>query len=171
MATLYKLTDENGKTRPGEYNETQWEKGIEHSAKGAPEQNLCSNGWIHAYESPLLAVLFNPIHANFENPILWEAEGEIGKTDGGLKCGVRQLKVLQKIQLPKITTQQRVAFSILVVYELIERKILPSIPIWEEWSKDWLAGKNRAARAADAARAAAQPINFLAIAQKAIAEF
>jgi hypothetical protein len=48
---LYKLTDENGQTK----NHTQWGENISHSASGDSNQDLCSNGWIHAYESSLLA--------------------------------------------------------------------------------------------------------------------
>ena len=69
MLTLYKLTNENGQT----YNKTQWGEGVVHTADGTG--NLCSKRWIHAYADPLLAVLLNPIHANFHNPQLWEAEG------------------------------------------------------------------------------------------------
>ena len=66
---LYKLTRSNCTTRentlwvPGEWRETS---GI---------GSLCSSGWLHAYEHPLLAILHNPIHAYIVNPRLWEAEG------------------------------------------------------------------------------------------------
>ena len=68
MAKLYKLTDSCGRTRDG----TRWGPGVSHSGTGKGE--LCGPGWIHAYEHPLVAVLMNPIHANFQNPRLWEAE-------------------------------------------------------------------------------------------------
>ena len=65
---LYKLTDGDGQTMSG----TQWGPGVSHSGTG--EGELCGPGWIHAYEHPLIAVLLNPIHANIQNPRLWEAE-------------------------------------------------------------------------------------------------
>lgn len=61
---LYKLTNQNGQT----YNQTQWGENVSHSGTGQGE--LCGPGWIHAYTSPLLATLFNPIHAAFSNPQL-----------------------------------------------------------------------------------------------------
>ena len=78
MSKLYKLTDENGQTRGG----TQWGPGVSHSGTGCG--GLCSPGWIHAYEHPLVAVLLNPIHGKFRQPRMWEAEGEIALRDGGL---------------------------------------------------------------------------------------
>ena len=53
---LCKLTNENDQT----YNKTQWGENITHKADGQGE--LCGTGWIHYYDSPLLAVLLNPIH-------------------------------------------------------------------------------------------------------------
>ena len=79
MIKLYKLTDRDGQTRNG----TQWGPGMSHSGTGKGE--LCGPGWIHAYEHPLIAVLLNPIHAIFQNPRLWEAEGEVGLRDGQIK--------------------------------------------------------------------------------------
>jgi hypothetical protein len=40
--------------------------------------SLCGPGWLHAYESPLVAAFMNPIHADFRKPRLFEAEGKIG---------------------------------------------------------------------------------------------
>ena len=58
MTKLYKLTDQNHQTR----NNTKWGAGVTHTASG--QGDLCTAGWLHAYTSPLLAVLLNPIHAN-----------------------------------------------------------------------------------------------------------
>ncbi|KKL58315.1 hypothetical protein LCGC14_2226540, partial [marine sediment metagenome] len=60
--TLYKLTDSNDQT----YGKTQWGPGIEHAASG--KGPLCTEGWLHAYTDPLLAVLLNPIHGNYKDP-------------------------------------------------------------------------------------------------------
>lgn len=83
---LYKLIDEKGYTRKNKHNEWLWGENITHSAAGGSGK-LCSNGVIHAYEHPLIAVFMNPIHANFSNPILWECEGEVTAKEGQLKCG------------------------------------------------------------------------------------
>ena len=97
MTKLYKLTDENSQT----YNSTQWGPNVSYSTSG--EGDLCGRGWLHAYTHPLLAVLLNPIHANFKNPILWEAEGIVGKSDYGLKIGCKKLTILRQIEIRTIT--------------------------------------------------------------------
>jgi hypothetical protein len=102
---LYKLTDGSGRTR----NETQWGEGITHSGTG--EGPLCSWGWVHAYEHPLLAAFLFPLHVTWRTLRLWEAEGEIVIRDGQLKCGCRTLTTTKEIPLPEISTAQRVKFA------------------------------------------------------------
>ena len=139
---LYKLTDKHDRT----YGGCQWGAGIEHTASG--EGNLCTGGWIHAYTDPLLAILLNPIHADFDKPHLWEAEGEIGKDDHGLKVGCTKLKTLKRISKPRINKIQRIAFGILCAKKVCKNKA------WAAWANNWLSGKNRTKEAAWAAWAA-----------------
>jgi hypothetical protein len=142
MTILYKLTDEQGRTRSDEANETQWGPNVTHTAVGEDDDDLCSDGWIHAYLSPELAVLLNPVHAEFANPRLWEAEGEIGAAEGQLKVGCKTLTTVRELLLPEVTTEQRVKFAVLcakAVYR--ERK-------WVAWANAWLSGKDRSADAA-----------------------
>ena len=143
MIKLYKLTDRDGQT----WNGTQWGPGMSHSGTG--EGELCGPGWIHAYEHPLIAVLLNPIHANFENPRLWEAEGEVGLRDGQLKCGCRTLTTIREIPLPSITTEMRVRFAILCAKEVY------ACLSWNAWADRWLSGEDRTQAAAAAQAAAA----------------
>ena len=90
---LYKLTDENSKTR----GDTSWVTGEWREAPCSGE--LCGPGWLHAYESPLVAVLLNPIHANFKSPHLWLAEGDGAVLrDGSLKIGVQRLHVVKHLR-------------------------------------------------------------------------
>ncbi|HRT22354.1 MAG TPA: hypothetical protein P5318_19765 [Candidatus Hydrogenedentes bacterium] len=139
MAKLYKLTDGDGKTLNG----TQWGPGVSHSGTG--EGGLCGPGWIHAYEHPLIAVLLNPTHANFQNPRLWEAEGEVGLRDGQLKCGCKTLTTVREIPLPSITTEMRVRFAILCAKEVCADLS------WNAWADKWLSGEDRSVEAAKAA--------------------
>lgn len=148
--TLYKLTDQDGKTRAGQAGETQWGLGVKHEATGKPGQDLCTDGWIHAYEHPLLALLMNPIHAKICNPRLWECEGQIGKREGQLKCGCRTLTTVREIALPEITTEQRVRFAIACAWPTCQ------IAEWRTWARKWLTGKDRTAEAAWAAVWAAE---------------
>jgi len=140
---LYKLTDANGQT----YNNTQWGENITH--KGTGKGELGGPGWIHAYTDPRLAVLFNPIHADFSKPRLWEAEGSVAKEDRGLKVGCKKLTTLKEIPLPEITNNQRICFSILCTLEVyLDQSFI-------KWANDWLSGVDRSANAAYAAAYAA----------------
>ena len=143
---LYKLTDENAQTHGG----CQWGEGVTHSGTG--EGEMCGPGWVHAYTDPLLAVLLNPIHANFAHPRLWEAEGDVAKTDHGLKVGCRSLTTIREIPLPEVSIEQRVRFAVLCAQRVCDD------PAWTTWADRWLSGEARSEdteRAADAAAWAA----------------
>lgn len=58
---VYKLTDENMKT----YNNCQWKLNEIKEVRFIPELSLCTHGWIHAYESPEIAVLNNNMHGQY----------------------------------------------------------------------------------------------------------
>ena len=141
---LYKLTDESGQT----YGGTQWGPGVTHSGTG--EGELCGPGLIHLYTDPLLAALLNPIHANFAHPRLWEAEGDVARTDRGLKVGCVSAATVREVPLPEVTTEQRVGFAILVTRAVCEE------PSYVRWATAWLDNSDRTEEAAWAAWAAAE---------------
>jgi len=151
MATRYKLTDQDGYTRRGQSNETLWKIGEWVEATGNPRQDLCSDGWIHWYSHPLLAVLMNPIHACIKNPRLWEIEtGGEEKTDHELKGGSRRVRSIKELPVPRVTTAQLVRVAI-----LCGKKVYKDVK-WLQWADGWLSGKDKSARAArDAAAACA----------------
>ena len=148
---LYKLTDQEGKTK----HNTQWGPGISHEATGDTNQPLCSDAWIHAYESTELAILMNPIHGRFDNPKLWQAEGEIRISDG-TKCGCRELKTIKELDIPEITLEQKVKFGILTTLEVYKEENFLI------WSNNWLSGKDRSYAATNAANAAAYDAAYAA---------
>jgi len=182
----YKLT--NNKHRS---HNTQWGKGITHKAKGKGRA-LCSEDVIHVYDHPLKAVMFNPIHANFDNPVLWECRVKRVVANDGFKVGVKQCTTVKQIPTPQITMNQRVRFAIYCALEVY------SDDTFRKWAIDWLNGNDRTAEGAgaaagSAARAAADAaaegaraagaaetawaaawagkrINFVALAEKAIIE-
>ena len=165
--TLYKLTDDCGQT----WGETQWGPGVTHTAPGTGQ--LCSDGWIHAYTDPLLAILLNPIHANFPEPRLWECEGDVGATDHGLKVGCTSLTTVREIPVPAITTEQRVRFAILCARQVYHG------PEWLAWADNWLSGADRSEAAREAAEAAeaaaraaawAEEMDLAALLRQAIAD-
>ena len=143
--TLYKLTDDKDQTYAG----CQWGEGVNHTADGQGE--LCSEHWIHAYRDPLLAVMMNPIHGNFDlaSAHLWQCEAEVG-ADDGTKVGCTSLTTLARMELPVVTSEHRQRFGILCAMEVYHNDSFIT------WGDAWLSGKDRSPGAARAARAAAK---------------
>ena len=127
--SYYKLTNQKLQT----YSSFQWELGkwyrIPNEDRGA---GLCTKGWFHCYNHPLLAVLLNPIHANIQDPRLFKVNVRGSKvTDSGLKFGFSMMRLVEEIPIPKITLTQKAAFAILCAsIKLTER----SIKYWQKQS-------------------------------------
>ena len=160
---LYKLTDTDGRTR----GDTQWGPGITHRAMSGSKcakcgGGLCTHHYIHAYLDPLLAILLNPIHAEFDSPRLWLAEGRIARRDGQLKIGCKQLTTIEELSLPAITTEQLVRCAILVVKQVYHESS------WNQWAEKWLSGDDRTVEAARAAAAEAMAVWVEATAVEAV---
>ena len=156
MTTLYKLTDKDGYTRRGEYNQCLWGPNVSHSGTGRGD--LCSEGYIHAYTSPFLAILLNPLHANFKESEmrLWKAEGNIVKSDKGLKVGCITLTTIEEISKPNISATQKTIFAILCA------KAVCKNTKWNIWANEYLSGKDRSKNAAyAAANAAANAVAYV----------
>ena len=97
---LFKLTDQQNKTRAGLSGETVWEIGLTVEVK--PEKRrpaLCTDGVVHACRNPNLALLLNPIQANIENPKLWVTTGQAVCSDYG-KVGCYELTVTRQLSMP-----------------------------------------------------------------------
>lgn len=141
---VYKLTDQKMQTRGG----YQWEPGVPRETDGSGD--LCGPGWLHYYHDPLLAALLNPIHADIDAPIMWEAEAEgLHRDDNGLKGGCTRLTLIRQIDPPQITTEQRIRFGILCA------KAVCDSPEWNAWADRWLDGSDRSVETAWEAWAAA----------------
>src|SRR3990172_3470109 len=140
----YKLTSQDNKTT----NNTLWGEGVTHKATGKGKK-LCTNDVIHVYSHPLLAVLFNPVHANIDNPKLWECETSKPVNQDALKIGVKSCTTIREIPLPLITSEQKVKFAILCAKQVYKDKK------WNKWADKWLSGEDRTNAAANAAANAA----------------
>ena len=102
----YKLTTDSMQTHGG----FLWELGVERTADG--HGPLCGSGWLHYYTDPLLALLLNPIHADFDKPRLFRAKvGPVQQHDRGLKAGTTSLTLVEEMPRPAITLGQRVNFA------------------------------------------------------------
>ena len=178
---LFKLTDEKGFTK----NKTKWTEGYTLTLPSKDNPRLCSLDVVHAYKNKNLALLLNPIHANINNPLLWEARGNVVVEEYG-KVGCFALTTTKQIPLPNwyINEDKKkdtiilfailCAESVLQVYENeYPKDDRPRKAI--EAAKEYLKTKTaRAARAAAyaadaAARAAyAKKINFGKLADLAV---
>jgi len=106
----YKLTDPKGQT----YGFTQWGPGIRHIAVGS-EHKFCTADLIHFYDDPHLAEIFNPMHGRFGyGKRMWEiaVEGQV-YSDHGTKFGAKAVTTICEVNVPIVTTKQRVEFAIL----------------------------------------------------------
>ena len=143
-AVVYKLTDKNMRT----YKGYQWEQNEEKTAPGIGP--LCTNGWFHAYPHPDLAILLNPIHANYQPCRLFKGRACGKLLAETLKLGVSKLTLNEELTVPRFTRLDLTAWAILVVRSIPLRK---HIPIWEAWADEVL--QTHKLPAADAAYAAA----------------
>jgi len=133
---LYKITNIDGKTRAGEINEIKWGDGVTHKATGTGEE-LCSDGFIHAYEYSYIAVLMNPVHGNYNPFLLWEAEGDIAIRDGQIKCGCKELTTIRQIPIPILTKEQIIEIAIRCAMEVYIE------PSFVQWANNWLYNVDR----------------------------
>lgn len=146
----YKLTNKDLQT----HNGFQWELDKWYEIPVEKQGNdLCTESWFHCYNHPLLAVLLNPIHADIKNPRLFEVEVEgNSKENCGLKFGFTKMRLIKEMEVPKVTTEQRIKFGILCALEVYKEDN------FVRWGQDWLSSKDKtkgaAASAADAADAA-----------------
>ena len=153
---VYKLTKADATTRNG----YKWSTpsgnrpGKWHKAEGEGAE-LCSDGYLHWYHHPLLAALLYPLHVQFDDMVLWEAEarGE-AKDDNGLKGGSKELRLVRRMELPEYSNEQRVAFAIYVAQEVYKEEG------FAKWAKGWLDGTDRSGAAARAAARAAEEIGL-----------
>src|SRR5271169_3834626 len=110
---IYKLTTQENTT----HNDTKWIPGVWQTPVSGTG-DLCTEGWYHAYNDSLIAILMNPIHADIKNPKLWLAEGSGEyKNDNGLKCGYSQMRIVKEIKIPEISITQKICFAILCTIE------------------------------------------------------
>ena len=134
---VYKLTDEDMRTHGG----YQWVLGEERTFPGKGQ--LCTSAYAHAYRSPALAVLMNPVHAYFSKPRLFRAPAVVER-DSGTNLGCTWIRLDCEMELPQVTTVQRVEFAIRVA------SVVYSDPDWQRWAWRWLTGEGRRLAAARA---------------------
>jgi len=130
----YKLMNQDFTTHKG----FKWEIGKKETIDIRGNE-LCSDQVFHAYKSPELAVIFNPIHAEYKNPLLVKIECDI-VADDGLKIGSKWQTPLELVTLPNITQREKIVFAILCA-KSVSHLLLNPIEAWDKWSNDYLNNK------------------------------
>lgn len=142
----YKLVSQTYTTQ----NATLWRdahgKWLTVSASGEGS-GLCTPGVIHFYDHPVLAVLFNPLHAEIDNPRLLKIRTSRPVAHDGLKGGCKSARAVAELTVPSITITQRVEFAIRVALHVYEE------PTFRKWAHGWLTRRDRSSAAAASATA------------------
>jgi len=146
---VYKLTDQDGYTRRAQSGETRWRAGERHTLPECDNPELCQPGVYHSYRTPYEAALYNPVHANLKNPLLWECETEQIILDDGTKLGTFDLRPMRQCALPELTVEQRVKIAMRLALDVYNE------PSFVAWAEAWLDGTDRSEAAAGAAARAA----------------
>jgi hypothetical protein len=139
------------------HNDTKWElnKTITVTKEG---NQMCTDQVLHCYNHPVLAILFNPIHAKISNPRLFEIEvDKIVNTDG-LKYASKQQTLVKELTIPEISLEQRIEFAIRVA------KLVYKDTKWNIWADNWLNNTDRTKESAAATYAITYDANAAAAA-------
>jgi hypothetical protein len=96
-----------------------------------------SEGWLHCYSDPLIAILLNPINENIQNPRLFEVEVDGKEAHCNMKYAYKKMRLMKEVNVPKITLEQKVKFAVLCALEICGDNKFTS------WAKDWYGDKKR----------------------------
>jgi hypothetical protein len=130
------------------HNKTKWElnKTITVTKEGI---QMCTDQVLHCYNHPLLALIFNPIHAKISNPRLFEINVDAIVNTDGLKYASKSQTLIKELTIPEITTEQRIEFAIRVA------KLVCKDTKWNTWADNWLDKSDRTKESASDAGSAA----------------
>ena len=131
------------------WEDPKWEVGV---PKGLPENNNSKNAFQY-YTNPLLAVMFKKYHLG--HLIKDDYHGLYEVFPGGTIVedadilSATKMVVVKKLEIPRVSLVQKIAFGILCVKEVSNNKH------FDDWANDWLSGKDRSKETADIAFAKA----------------
>jgi len=118
------------------YNDFRWEIGKEYIII-EPGNMMCSNDVFHCYNNPLLAEFMLPFHLSGNDYDLYKIEVPEFVNNDGLKFASKSQKILEKVDRPVISREQRVEIAIRVA------KLVCKDVEWNTWADKWLSGEDR----------------------------
>jgi len=121
---------------------TQWKLGEWQEAKGGSDKPLCSDDWLHCYDSPEVAAIFNCMHARVPYPRLFVAECK-GNTldDNGTKRGYKKMRIVEEVPFPVFYQRHHIRFAIYCAQSLNDAQSESNI--WSVWADKWLRNIDR----------------------------
>jgi hypothetical protein len=137
------------------HNDTKWElnKTITVTKEGT---EMCTDQVLHCYNHPLLALIFNPLHADISNPRLFEINVDAIVNTDGLKYASKSQTLIKELTIPEISLEQKVEFAIRVA------KLVYKDTKWNTWADNWLDKSDRTKESARAAASAYTAANAYA---------
>ena len=160
----YKLLSQDMKS----YDNTEWKLNEIKEKSDKSKIKMCSSDVFHCYAHPILAILFNPIHADIENPRLFKIKIDGICNEDATKQASHSQMLYRELPIPEITLNQKIAFGIYCALTTCKEEGFIA------WAYNWMSGIDRsvdaayaAAHDADAANAAAAAANAAAYAAAA----
>ena len=185
MGEAWKWTSANRRTTGGEgpsATTLQWGEGVEHTV--VPWRGvLCTAGVIHCYDDPQLAVLMDPSHGRYsvdDSGVLWLCAWSGRTVTAADKRGVERLRTIRVVELPVLSTEQRVEIAIrasLVVLPVARRwaegagrgDVITHLAVVAAWAGQWLDGTDRSDASASSAAASSEAAEAAAMAASSAA--
>jgi hypothetical protein len=103
------------------------------------EDNVIDRNTDELGESPLVAIMLNPWHAQIDQQKMLELEigqVEVINNDTCINMTVREASV------PSVTTDQKIVFALMVMQEVYKN------PVFNNWADSWISGSDRSPESA-----------------------
>lgn len=130
MTRYVKLTTPSLET----YGGFTYAVGVTHTADLSRPARLCTPGVLHAYTHPEMAALMAPAHTTCR-AAWWAESADPTPINDGTKVGVRSLRLVAPLILPRPTIEQRIQWALACVWSD------PHTPVaYQPWAARWLSG-------------------------------
>ena len=137
----YKLLSQDMKS----YDNTKWKLNEIKEKSDKSKIGMCSSDVFHCYAHPILAILFNPIHADIENPRLFKIKIDGICNEDATKQASHSQMLYRELPIPEITLNQKIAFGIYCALTTCKKEGFIT------WANNWISGVDRSNNAANAA--------------------
>jgi hypothetical protein len=103
------------------------------------QNNIVATNASEIGESPLVAIMLNPWHAEVENQKMLELEFSMISM---VKHDPRINLLIRETQTPSVTTDQKIVFALMVIQDVYKNEV------FNNWSDNWISGNDRSPESA-----------------------